>query len=112
MTEFEAEKMNGGLMEVDEQEPTIFDESDLQASLDWRAKGAVNAVKNQGRCGSCWAFAGTASVESNHYILTDKLVNLSEQQLVDCEPKSRGCDGGYNGAVFRYLMETPQVKQS
>jgi len=53
-------------------------------SVDWRTKGVVNPVQNQGQCGSCWAFSSTAAVESAHAIKTGNLLKLAEQQLVDC----------------------------
>ena len=75
---------------------------DLPASVDWRTKGALNPVKDQGHCGSCWAFAATACIESHHFIHTGELLNLAEQQLVDCDPQSDGCDGGYAMWGFEY----------
>jgi C1A family cysteine protease len=58
--------------------------NNLSATVDWRTKGAVNEVQDQGQCGSCWAFSATAAIESAHFLKTGKLLKLSEQQLVDC----------------------------
>jgi len=73
----------------------VLDETAIPASVDWRTKGAVNPVKNQGQCGSCWAFSATAVTEGHHFIQTGQLLNLSEQQVVDCDKTSYGCNGGW-----------------
>jgi len=64
-------------------------------SVDWIAAGAVNAVKDQGQCGSCWAFSAVGTIEGAWKIKKGTLYSLAEQQLVDCSTANYGCSGGW-----------------
>jgi len=69
----------------------VFEDVSAVAPIDWRAKGAVTPVKNQGSCGSCWTFSTTGSLEGAHHKTTGKLVSLSESQFLNCDKTCHGC---------------------
>jgi KDEL-tailed cysteine endopeptidase len=76
---------------------------DLPASIDWRNRGAVTAVKDQGNCGSCWSFSTTGVLEGFNFVNSGELLSFAEQQLVDCDKaQNMGCNGGlaYNALTY------------
>jgi C1A family cysteine protease len=75
----------------------------LPVSFDWRTKGAVTPVKDQGQCGSCWAFSATEGVESAWFLANNPLITLSPQQVVSCDTTDAGCDGGDLPTAFAYI---------
>jgi len=111
------EKMDINVVDSNQTLPEDFEhtEKDLPTSWDWRAQGAVTAVKNQGHCGSCWSFAATGVMEAANFLKSGELRSLSEQQLLDCVGKyyphakekldKHPCKGGWYFWAFSYVKK-------
>jgi len=79
--------------------------ADFPDSWDWRPKGAVTPVKNQGQCGSCWAFAAVATIEGLYFLNGHPLTSFSEQQVVDCDTANSACNGGLSYIAYNYISK-------
>lgn len=86
---------------------TAADPETLPKSVDWASRGCVTPIKDQQKCGSCWAFSASGAVEGAYCVKHGVLKNLSEQQLVDCASAegNEGCNGGEMDGAFRYMIE-------
>ncbi|QDL57023.1 V-CATH [Dione juno nucleopolyhedrovirus] len=93
-------------------EVTVLDRPPDKGPLefDWRRLNKVTSVKTQGMCGACWAFATLGSLESQFAIKYNRLINLSEQQLIDCDSVDAGCEGGLLHTAYEAIMEMGGVQ--
>lgn len=87
---------------------TRFMGTKMPRHVDWRERGVVTPVKDQGQCGSCWTFSSTGAIESHFAINTWEHATLSQQQLIDCagDFDNHGCNGGLPSHAFEYLNHT------
>ena len=87
-------------------DPTIVKVSNAApAAYDWRDYGRVSPVKDQGSCGSCWAFSTVANLEGLYYANKGVMKTFSEQMLVDCDTSDSGCNGGLMEYAFTWLKK-------
>lgn len=76
----------------------------VEKAVDWRTKGVLSPVKNQGKCGGCWAFSAVEQIESSLAQLTGSMKRLSTEQLIDCDKTDSGCDGGDLVSAYEFLL--------
>jgi len=81
--------------------------SPVPSAINWATNGATSAIKNQGQCGSCWAFSATEQIESMWYLQHPgtKILDLSPQQIVDCDATCDGCNGGFPTWAYDYVQQ-------
>jgi len=103
--EFAATRLGYRRAAVRPHAPVLALEANLSAvsAVDWRQRGAVTPVKDQGECGSCWAFSATEEIESALFMSTGQLKQLSTQQVISCDKKDDGCDGGDTVTAYQYV---------
>lgn len=90
---------------IDHETTTSEMREQAPAKLDWTTLGATTPVKNQGHCGSCWAYSTTETIESALFMKTGKLEELAEQQVISCDRFDNGCNGGDIPSALKYVQQ-------
>jgi len=80
------------------------------ADVDWRNNGTVTPVKDQGQCGSCWAFSATEAIESAWLMAGNSQQILAPQQIVSCDTTDSGCDGGWPTSAYQYVQSAGGIE--
>ncbi len=113
LTSDEASNYMGLLIDNEDEtteEDTRLDQIEPAESIDWRELGGVKPIRNQGKCGSCWAFSAAGALEGAHFAWTGELLEFSEQQLMDCSWSTFGnhaCSGGFLSKAFKHWANHP-----
>lgn len=109
--EFKKQYLNLNLLPLLNKSNYVYNNVSIPLNLDWRSSGLVTDVKNQGQCGSCWAFSAIGAIEGQHALTTGKLTSLSEQNLVDCayNYSCDGCGGGWPDKAMQYVIDNNGV---
>jgi C1A family cysteine protease len=105
---------DGSAVGPDDAHMGVLEIGERAESVDWTTKpGVVNPVKDQGQCGSCWAFSAVGTVESAYSLAAGRLDSYSEQQVVDCDTsRSQGCEGGFNQYAMTYIGKMGSAAES
>jgi len=107
--EIRTQYMSGYKSEEGPRKPAKSLKGPVPDSVDWSTKGATNRPMQQGKCGGCYSFSSTGALEALHFIKTGKLIDFSQQQLIDCSRDApytnKGCNGGRMDVSFNYTAE-------
>jgi len=116
MSQDEKDQYTGRMVKkgVSSKPKLVLDTSEVPDAIDWRTVGAVNPIRDQGHCGSCWSFGSVCSMEGAHFIETGELLQFAEQQLVDCSGSygNNGCGGGLEIWAFAYYEDYSAILRS
>jgi len=103
--EFEATYLMPNYQPIPTNDVAVFEKLvALNTTIDWTKTGALTPIKDQGRCGSCWAFSAVSAIESYAFLAGHKLQKLSPQQVVSCDRNDDGCNGGNSETAYQYVV--------